>query len=133
VTDDKWTNSSLVVPDGPNFPCYDQSIDAWLVCDETPPGSGLEAATPGPSLPGRSLLYHTLHERVQRHRRFRIPSVTAGRNGALGDLLVQYPEMTIDGEPYEVDLEARERDRPFHEGRPHHRGDGPGDGHLDPM
>jgi len=45
----------------------------------------------------------------------------------------QYPEMTIDGEPYEVDLEARERDRPFHEGRPHHPGEGPGDGHLDSM
>lgn len=45
----------------------------------------------------------------------------------------QYPEMTIDGEPYEVDLEARERDRPFREGRPHHPGEGPGDAHLDHM
>ena len=43
----------------------------------------------------------------------------------------QYPEMTIDGEPFEVDLAAREHDRPFHEGRPHHQGPGPGDGHLD--
>jgi hypothetical protein len=45
----------------------------------------------------------------------------------------QYPEMTIDGEPFEVDLAAREHDRPFHEGRPHHQGPGPGDGHLDHM
>lgn len=45
----------------------------------------------------------------------------------------QYPEMTINGEPFEVDLAAREMDRPYHEGSPHHSGDGPGDGHMDNM
>ena len=34
----------------------------------------------------------------------------------------QYPEMTIDGQPFEVDLAALPHERPFHEGRPH----GPG-------
>ncbi|MCL7962160.1 MAG: hypothetical protein M8860_04845 [marine benthic group bacterium] len=31
----------------------------------------------------------------------------------------QFPEMTVDGEPFEVDLGARDHERPFHEGRPH--------------
>ncbi len=44
----------------------------------------------------------------------------------------QYPEMTIDGELYEVDLAARERERPYYEGHPHGPG-GPGDAHLDLM
>jgi hypothetical protein len=41
----------------------------------------------------------------------------------------QYPEMTVNGEPFEVDLAARERDRPYVEGGPH----GPGDAHPDHM
>ena len=41
----------------------------------------------------------------------------------------QYPEMTVNGEPFEVDLAARERDRPFVDGGPH----GPGDAHPDHM
>ena len=45
----------------------------------------------------------------------------------------QYPEMTVNGEPFEVDLAARDGERPFHEGRPHHPGEGPGDAHLDKM
>jgi len=47
----------------------------------------------------------------------------------------QYPEMWIDGEPFEVDLDARERERPYHEGRPHGPGGpgGPGDAHPDHM
>lgn len=31
----------------------------------------------------------------------------------------QFPEMTVDGESFEVDLGARNHERPFHEGRPH--------------
>lgn len=50
----------------------------------------------------------------------------------------QFPEMTIDGEPFEVDLAARERERPYFEGRPHgphgpHGPGGPGDAHIDQM
>lgn len=45
----------------------------------------------------------------------------------------QFPEMTIDGEPFEVDLAAREWERPYCEGHPHGPGGpgGPGDAHID--
>jgi hypothetical protein len=39
----------------------------------------------------------------------------------------QYPEMTINGEPFEVDLGAQDHERPYLEGGPH----GPGDANID--
>jgi len=38
----------------------------------------------------------------------------------------QYPEMTVNGEPFAANLGAREHERPYLEGGPH----GPGDGHM---
>ncbi len=42
----------------------------------------------------------------------------------------QFPEMMIDGEPFEVDLAAGPHAMPFHDGRPHGP-EGPGDANLD--